>query len=246
MTEEFTADWVVLYSLALFCFCKSWPKTSFQLMITAASKIVARYVNRSHNTIEKWRVEFLKELPWFSAWKPNYAQISRRLFEYGQNRDGYWNNNHFMSQMESASELLKQNIPHIFSNMFGYLTTRVAIQHLPLLHHASTPAMRDTVWADKTQKLVETDGTPKGAAKIHPSGLKLEDEDNFSQSWWFQQCTGHLSCPKSHCELNGIERVWGHASALFVDIATKHWNQSKQNIPMALDSISPVTTFRGA
>lgn len=38
------------------------------MKITAASKIVGKYIKRSHKTVEKWRVDFLKgegELPEF-------------------------------------------------------------------------------------------------------------------------------------------------------------------------------------
>ena len=72
MMEEFVTDWVSslprddLYSLALLLF--QVLTQDFQLMITAASKIVAKYVNRSYKTVQKWRVDFLQnkgELPTF-------------------------------------------------------------------------------------------------------------------------------------------------------------------------------------
>ena len=72
MIEEITADWVAsltqddLYSLSLLLL--QVLTTYFQLLITAASKIIAKYVKRSHKPVEKWCVDFLKsgrELPEF-------------------------------------------------------------------------------------------------------------------------------------------------------------------------------------
>ncbi len=72
MIEEFTADWFAslprddLHSLSLLLF--QILTNDVQLMITATSKIVAKYVNRSHKTVQKWRIDFLHnegELPDF-------------------------------------------------------------------------------------------------------------------------------------------------------------------------------------
>ena len=92
------------------------------------------------------------------------------------------------------------------------------------------PAMRDTTWAGKPQKLVLADGTPKGAALIlqergiDTRSLKLDDmriilayhedfrnEKNALDHFLSQQGHTAVYLPKFHCELNGIERVWGHS-----------------------------------
>ena len=81
MLGEFTADWVEslprddLYALALLLF--HILTQDFQLLITAASKIVAKYVNHSPQTVEKWRVDFLRnegELPDFL--RGTYARMN--------------------------------------------------------------------------------------------------------------------------------------------------------------------------
>ena len=72
LLEEFVVDWVSslpredLYSLSLLLF--HILKQDFQLLIGPASKIIASHLKKSHKTIQKWRVDFLKnegELPEF-------------------------------------------------------------------------------------------------------------------------------------------------------------------------------------
>ena len=64
MIEELTADCVAslsrddLYSLSLLLL--QVLMQDFQLLITAASKIIAKYVKHSHKTVEKWHVDFQK------------------------------------------------------------------------------------------------------------------------------------------------------------------------------------------
>ena len=64
MIEELTANWVAsltrddLYSLSLLIL--QILTQDFQLLITAASNIIAKYVKCSHKTVVKWRVDFLK------------------------------------------------------------------------------------------------------------------------------------------------------------------------------------------
>ena len=78
LLEEFVADWVSslpredLYSLSLLLF--HILSHDFQLLIGPASKIIASHLKRNAKTIQKWRVEFLKnegELPKFIRGKYN-------------------------------------------------------------------------------------------------------------------------------------------------------------------------------
>ena len=85
------------------------------------------------------------------------------------------------------------------------------------------PAMKDTVWGRKPQKLVQDNGTPKGAELvlqekgINTSRLKLEQmqiilanlyhfKDEVSSLETMLTSKGHTAMflPKFHCELNGI------------------------------------------
>ena len=118
------------------------------------------------------------------------------------------------------------------------------------------PAMRDTTWAGKPQKLVLADGTPKGAALIleergiNTTNLKLQDlriilsnHDDFKNEKnaldTFVCSKGHtvVYLPKFHCELNGIERVWGHSKRITRSLCDYTLPSLRANIPHALDSI---------
>ena len=72
MIEEFVADWVAslprddLYALSLLLF--QVFQQEFLLLVYPASKIIAKYLNKNHKTIQKWRVDFLNnkgEIPEF-------------------------------------------------------------------------------------------------------------------------------------------------------------------------------------
>ena len=122
------------------------------------------------------------------------------------------------------------------------------------------PAMRDTTWAGRPQKLVMEDGAPKGAAMIlqergvNTDTLKLEDmrvilscHDDFKneKSALHQKLErrGHtvIFLPKFHCELNGIERVWGHAKRYTRAYCDYRLESLRSTVPTALDSISKET-----
>ena len=102
--------------------------------------------------------------------------------------------------------------------------------------------MRDTVWTGKPQKLVMADGTPKGAAMIleergiQTRSLVLDDmqvllanhpgfkhEKNALDTMLGDRGHTAVFLLKFHCELNGIERVWGHSNVPSVTIPWPHF-----------------------
>ena len=100
-----------------------------------------------------------------------------RLFKYGQTRDGYCNNDHFMQQMEVAIKIavLTKYPPRIFKHVWifdhscghtAFAPDALVASRLNKKPGGAQPAMRDTVWAGKVQKHVEPDGMPKEAANI--------------------------------------------------------------------------------
>ena len=201
---------------------------------------------------------------------PTMPKEARRLFEYGHARDGYWNNDHFMQQMEIAVKVAEAKYPPrvfkhvwIFDHSCGHTAfapDALVASRLNKKPGGAQPAMRDTVWAGKVQKLVEPDGTPKGVAKIfeergiNTSTLKLEDmqiilanHDDFKNEKnaldTFLEKKGHtaLFLPKFHCEFNGIERVWGHSKRTVRAQCDYTLPSLRTNIPKALDSVSVET-----
>ncbi len=92
------------------------------------------------------------------------------------------------------------------------------------------PAMRDTTWNGRTQKMVYPDGTPKGMkAILEERGVvtikmkapdmreKLKSYPDFTDTTTLLEdlvhSRGHLCVfyPKYHCELSPIELVWCQA-----------------------------------
>ena len=92
------------------------------------------------------------------------------------------------------------------------------------------PVMRDTIFNGRVQKLVMEDGTAKGLRMVlmergvDVNNMTREDmileisqhEDFINEKPTvaaYLTSRGHicLFIPKYHCELNPIERVWGHA-----------------------------------
>ena len=203
---------------------------------------------------------------------PSVPQSARIVFKYGKNRDGYWNNELFVEQMEMAVKVAEAKYPArafkhvwIFDHSCGHTAfapDALVASRLNRKPGGKQPVMHDTVWAGKPQKLVLDDGTPKGAAMIseergiYTKTLKLEDlivilsqHDDFKNEKNSLETMltgkGHTAVflPKFHCELNGIERVWGHSKRLTRAYCNYTIGSLSETVPWSLDSI-PVETIR--
>lgn len=103
-------------------------------------------------------------------------QSARVIFEYGKAKEGYWDCHLFMEQMEVAVKVAEAKYPpHIYKHVWifdhscghtAFAPDALVASHLNKKPGGKQPAMRDTVWAGKLQRLVMDDGTPKGAAMI--------------------------------------------------------------------------------
>ena len=113
------------------------------------------------------------------------------IFEYGKAKEGYWNNVLFMEQMDTAAKTAEAKYPpRVYKHVWildhscrhtAYAPDALVVPRLNKKPGGKQPAMRDTTWAGKPQKLVMEDGTPKGAGMIleergiNTGTLKLED-----------------------------------------------------------------------
>ena len=65
---------------------------------------------------------------------PTVPQSARVIVEYGKNRDGYWDNEQFMKQMEIAVKVAEMKYPpRIYTSTCGCLTTHVVTNPLRLM-----------------------------------------------------------------------------------------------------------------
>ncbi len=101
-------------------------------------------------------------------WKetePTLPKSARQIFEYGKNKDGYWNSELFLEQMHIAIRVAEAKYPaRVFKNVWifdhscahtAYAEDALVAARLNRKPGGKQPAMRDTVWAGKH------DGTPK-------------------------------------------------------------------------------------
>ena len=203
---------------------------------------------------------------------PSVPQSARVIFEYGKTRGGYWNNELFMEQMQVAVKVAEAKYPPrafnhvwIFDHSCGHTAfapDALVASRLNRRPGGKQPCMRDTVWAGKPQKLVLDDGRPKGAAMIleergvSTATLKLDDmvvilsqhedfknEKNSLETMLTGKGHTAVFLPKFHCELNGIERVWGHSKRLTRAYCNYTISSLRETVPWALNSI-PVDTIR--
>ena len=203
---------------------------------------------------------------------PSIPQSARVIFEYGKTRDGYWNSELFMEQMHTAVKVAEAKYPPrafkhiwIFDHSCGYTafaSDALVASRLNRKPGGKQPTVHDTVWAGKPQKLVLDDGRPKGAAMIleergiNTASLKLEqmivilsqhddfkNEKNSLETMLIGKGHTTVFLPKFHCELNGIERVWGHSKRLTRAYCNYSIASLRETVPWALNSI-PAETIR--
>ena len=190
------------------------------------------------------------------------------ILEIGEQREGYWNNDRFMGQMEKAVKIAEVKYPssqgyhHIWCLDHSCGHTAFADDALNANKMSKGPGgkqpkMRDTVWNGQPQTLTLPDGKPKGAALVlqergyDTTRMKLEEmrrilaeHDDFKNEKCrvdtFLSSCGHrcVFIPKFHCELNPIERVWSQ-SKRYTRAHTDYTIASlRRSIPEGLKSVS--------
>ena len=153
-------------------------------------------------------------------------------------KDGYFNNEELMKQVEKAVDIFELKYPHarglfLFDNAPSHrkiADNQLNVDKMNVSSGGKQPVMRDTVWNGNVQRMVLDDGRPKGMKIIlkergvDTHGMnaeKMREKLNTYEDFKIQKTIleeyveqrGHLCLyyPKYHCELSPIERVWCHS-----------------------------------
>ena len=110
------------------------------------------------------------------AGNPDFPKEARVLLEYGADREGYWNSDRFMANIENAAQIVEFKYPaHRYTIVWhfdqsschkAYAEDALNSQVMNVNPGGQQPVMRDTVWAGAVQKLVNEDGVPKGMKRV--------------------------------------------------------------------------------
>lgn len=171
---------------------------------------------------------------------PNLPIEARIVFKFGAQSDGYWNSDHFISQVENVIKIAECKYPasdndlvFLFDQSSGHCayTDNALIAHkMNVSDGGKQPFLRDTMWDSKPHKMVTAEGKQKGMKTvleergINVKGLHKEDMIKILQEmrdFKFQKTKVEelilnkdhrvLFIPKFHCEINPIEKVWCQA-----------------------------------
>ena len=197
---------------------------------------------------------------------PDIRPSARQLLEYGADKEGYWTGDRFMEQMKNAADIAdfkyersQYTVVWLFdqSSCHRKFDEHALLAKNILVKDGGPRRVRDTVWAQKPQRMVTEDGIAKGLRTIlSERGINtvnmraddmrvvLSNHDDFVNEKTtlehYLHGRGFLAyfLPKFHCELNAIERVWGQAKVY----CRAHTNftliKLRQIINPALDSVT--------
>ena len=203
---------------------------------------------------------------------PDLKQKARVLLKYGAEGEGYWNSEKFIAQVENVVKIVKVKYPResydviwLFDHSSGHTAfadDALNVNKMNVRPGGAQPKMRDTTWRGRVQKMVLSDGTPKGMKQvliergINVTKMKaeqmrevLQEMPDFKYEKTKVETLLHSNnfqgyfIPKFHCELNPIERVWGQ-SKKFTRANCDYSFKGLENIlDQSLDTI-PLNTIR--
>ena len=193
---------------------------------------------------------------------------ARVFLEYGEGKEGYWTSERFLAQMDIAVKIAEIKYPKtkgykviwVFDNSSchnAYADDALIAAHMNAKPGGKQPAMRDTIWNGRPQKMVFNIGVPKGLIQVlrerkrYVPKMKLEEmrreittHSDFANEKTklehYLQGRGHccIMLPKFHCELNPIERCWGQAKRYTRAYANYTFPGLRKNIPLGLNSVT--------
>ena len=198
--------------------------------------------------------------------QPSLPASARIIFKFGAQGDGYWNSEHFVSQVETAIKIAEFKYPpsdntivFLFDQSSGhcaYADDALHAHKMNVSDGGKQPFQRDTVWDGRPQKMVTADGLQKGLKTVleerSVNVKKMHKDDMIKilskmRDFKFQKSRveevilkrGHrvMFIPKFHCEINPIERVWCHAKQYTRAHCDYSFQGLEQIMHTALDSV---------
>ena len=189
------------------------------------------------------------------------------MLKYGAKFEGYWNSEKFLKQMEAAIKIAKikyssdqYNVIWLFDHSSGHTAfaeDSLNASRMNVKPGGKQPVMHDTVYNGKLQKMVLSDGTPKGMKivleerGVNTRNMKAEDmrialQDMHDFKYEKTKLETLLSnhgyrgffIPKFHCELNPIERVWAQSKKYTRAHCDYSFKGLEDTIIPALDSVN--------
>ena len=203
---------------------------------------------------------------------PGIWKEARQLLKIGAEYEGYWDNEKFMKQVEKAIEIAEVKYPkesHSLVFLFDHSSGHTAfsddalnVNRMNVKPGGAQPAMHDTLWNGKYQRLVFPCGTPKGMRRVleergvNTKRMKAEKmrevlgemtDFKYEKTKVEKLVTsrGHRAffIPKFHCELNPIEACWCHSKRYTRSNCDYTFPGLLATVHQSLDSVS-VDTIR--
>lgn len=199
---------------------------------------------------------------------PSARKYARQFLEYGENKEGYWTRDKFMSQMNIAVDMAEFKYPKEdgwrIVWVFDHSSCHAAMaddaldaSKMNVNPGGKQRKMRDSIWRGKVQSMNDRHGVPKGMRQVlrerhvDASGMtaeqmraKLAEMEDFK----FEKSMiehllikrGHIPAflPKFHPELNPIERVWAQLKRYTKAHCKYTIHSLRKNIPDSYDSVS--------
>lgn len=194
-------------------------------------------------------------------------KTARVLLEYGAEHEGYWTSERFMDNVKDVATIAMFKYPsdeHTVIFIFDQSSCHCAfaedalnVNRMNVRPGGMQPAMHDTMWSGRVQKMVNDNGVPKGMKQIleergiNTSSMVAADmrvvlanhedfrtEKTLVKHYLHEKGLKGVLLPKFHCELNPVERVWGQAKVYtraYTNFTLAHF---RSIMDPALDSVS--------
>ena len=227
-----------------------------------AGIMVSDFIDEQNGYLQLTEEEFSKAKETI----PDLKRYARAYLEYGENKEGYWTSERFMTQIKDAVMIAECKYPLdqgyrlvlIFdhSSCHGaYAENALRAYKMIMKPGGKQPAMRNTVWKGKEYSMVFNLGIPKGLLQvlkergINTRGMKLEDmrkelashKDFKNEKTRIEHYLNHrghccMLLPKFHYEINPNERCWAQAKR-YVRAHTNYTLAGlRKNVPDGLDA----------